>query len=432
MLTSYRRILAVPGALAFSATGLVARMPISMQSLGIVLLVAGVTGSYGLAGSVAASTTIASAGAAIFQGRYLDRLGQGRLLPPMIIVWGAALSLLVVSVHGGWPRWTAYAFGVLVGLTLPPVGTCVRARWSHVLSEPPQVQTAYALESVVDEAVFITGPIIVTALATAWDPVAGLAAAIVAGVVGTLYLATQRATEPPGHPRAAAVSDRPRMPWRTVLVLAVVALALGSLFGSAEVATVAFAEDRGTVGATGLLLALWALGSLLAGVVTGAVHWRRGPASRLRVGTAALAAGMTPLVLIGPVWLMGAALFLAGFAIAPTLIATFSLIEQTVPTARLTEGMAFIHTGLAAGLAPGAALSGVVVDAAGASPAYLVSAASGLVAAVAAQLLPRRATRKEPGSDVGGAGRHGGAPVQAQGEQAPHQAHPGTGDRDHG
>jgi MFS family permease len=191
------------------------------------------------------------------------------------------------------------------------------------------------------------------------------------------------------------------MPWRTVLVLAVVALALGSLFGSAEVATVAFAEDRDAAAATGVLLAFFALGSLLAGVVTGAVRWRRGPAFRLRVGTAALAAGMTPLVLIGPVWLMGVALFLAGMAIAPSLIATFSLIEQAVPSERLNEGMAFIHTGLAAGLAPGAALGGVVVDAAGASAAYLVSAASGLVAAVAAQLLPRGEVRRPWGSGVG-------------------------------
>ena len=80
-----------------------------------------------------------------------------------------------------------------------------------------------------------------------------------------------------------------------------------------------------------------------------------------------------------------------GFAIAPSLIATLSLVEQSVPAARLTEGMAFVHTGLAAGLAPGAALSGVVVDAAGASPAYLVSPGPAVIAALAAQTLPGRA-----------------------------------------
>ncbi len=393
MLSTYRRILAVRGAGLFSATGLVARLPISMQTLGIVLLVVGVTDSYGYAGAVAGATTVANAAATVVQGRALDRLGQRRVLPALISVWGLAMALLVVSVHGEWPRWTAFALAVAAGLMLPPVGTCVRARWSHVLDEPRQVQTAYALESVVDEAVFITGPILVTFLATAWDPVAGLAVAVLAGVGGTLFLATQRGTEPPGHPRIHAVEDRPRMPWRTVVPLAVVAMALGSLFGSAEVTTVAFAEEAGHEGVTGVLLALWALGSLLAGVATGAIQWTRGPSLRLKVGTVALALGMAPLCLIEAVWLMGAALFLAGFAIAPSLIATLSSIEQAVPSARLTEGMAFIHTGLSAGLAPGAALSGLVVDAAGASPAYLVSAGAGLVAALAAQTLPRRHPR---------------------------------------
>jgi MFS family permease len=361
-----------------------------METLGIVLLVVGVTDSYGYAGALAGATTVANAAATVIQGRAIDRLGQRRVLPALICLWGLALAALVVSVHGEWPRWTAFALAAAVGLMLPPVGTCVRARWSHVLDEPRQVQTAYALESVVDEAVFITGPILVTFLATAWDPVAGLAVAVVAGVGGTLFLAAQRATEPPGHPRIEAVEDRPRMPWRTVVPLTVVAMALGSLFGSAEVTTVAFAQEAGHEGVTGLLLALWALGSLLAGVITGAIQWKGGPSLRLKVGTVALALGMAPLALIEPVWLMGAALFLAGFAIAPSLIATLSSVEQAVPSARLTEGMSFIHTGLSAGLAPGAALSGVVVDAAGASPAYLVSVGAGVVAALAAQTLPRR------------------------------------------
>jgi predicted MFS family arabinose efflux permease len=360
-----------------------------METLGIVLLVVAKTGSYGLAGLLAAATTIANAVAAIGQGRYLDRLGQPRVLPPLIVVWGSAVAGLVVSVEGGWPRWSAFLAAVAMGLTLPSIGTCVRARWAHVVTDPRELQTAYALESAVDEAVFVAGPILVTALATGWDPAAGLGAMVVAGVGGTLFLAAQRATSPPPHPRGAAIGDRPRMPWRTVLPLVVVAVALGGLFGSAEVATVAFAEERGARGATGVLLALWGLGSLLAGLLVGAVHIRRSLAFQVKAFTIALTCGMAPLALIGPVWLMGAALFVAGFAIAPGMIAALTLVQQTVPAARLTEGMAFVHTGLAAGLAPGAAIGGVVVDAAGGSAAYVVSAAAGLVAALAAQTLPR-------------------------------------------
>src|ERR1700752_2483844 len=122
MLTTYRRILAVRGATLFSATGLVARLPISMQGLGIVVLVVSVTGSYGYAGAVAGVTTLPNAVASIVQGRYIDRLGQSRILPPLILVWGAGLALLVVSVHSDWPRWTAFACAVVLGLMLPPVG----------------------------------------------------------------------------------------------------------------------------------------------------------------------------------------------------------------------------------------------------------------------------------------------------------------------
>ena len=109
MLTTYRRILAVPGALLFSATGLVGRLPISMQGLGIVLLVVNVTGSYAYAGAVAGATTVANAAATIFQGRAIDRLGQFRVLPALIVTWGAALALLIASVQGEWPRWSVFA-----------------------------------------------------------------------------------------------------------------------------------------------------------------------------------------------------------------------------------------------------------------------------------------------------------------------------------
>jgi MFS family permease len=391
MLNAYRRILAVPGALLFSATGLVARLPLSMESLGIVLLVVAETGSYGLAGSLAAATTIANAIASIVQGRYLDRLGQPRVLPPLILSWGLAVACLVVSVHADWPRWTAFVGAVFMGLCLPPIGTCVRARWAHVVSEPRQLQTAYALESVVDEAVFIAGPIAITALATAWDPAVGMAAMVVAGVGGTMFLAGQRSTSPPPHPRVEAVEDRPRMPWRTVTPLMVVAVALGALFGSAEVATVAFAEERGARGATGILLALWALGSLLAGVLVGAVHIKRSLDFQVKFVTFALTCGMAPLALIDPIWLMGLALLVTGFAIAPVFIAALTLVQQTVPAARLSEGMSFVHTGLAAGLAPGAAISGLVIDASGSSAAYLVATSAGVIAALAAQTLPRAA-----------------------------------------
>ena len=153
--------------------------------------------------------------------------------------------------------------------------------------------------------------------------------------------------------------------------------------------TVAFADEQGAPAWAGALLALWALGSLVSGVVTGALTWRTSVTTRLRVGASAMALAMAPLWLVGSLPLMGLVLLIGGAAIAPTLIATMSLVQSSTPRARLTEGMALVQTGLVAGVAPGAAASGFVVDHYGANPAYLVSLAAGLLAALAALTLPR-------------------------------------------
>ena len=402
MLSSYGLILRVPGGLRFSLAGLVGRLPLSMMSLGIVLLVEAVTDSYGLAGAVAATYVVANAAFSVVQGRLLDERGQSRVLLPLVLVFTLATTLLVVSVTAGWPGLTSWPLAALAGATLPTMGTCVRARWSHVLrGRPADLQTAFALEAVVDEAVFILGPILVTLLATLVHPAVGLATAIVAGLAGTLALVAQRATEPPPAPPRKRATRRAPLPWRILVPLLGVQVALGCLFGAAEVVTVAFTEEQGTQAWAGPLLALWALGSLVAGVVTGAIHWHRGPETRLRLGALGMALAMAPLPLIGSIPVMGLVLLLGGCAIAPTLIASTSLVERSVPPTRLTEGMALLHTGIVAGVAPGAALAGAVVDRAGASGGYLVMAGGGLAAAVVAQLLPRRALPVRPGEHAG-------------------------------
>lgn len=399
MLATYGRILGHPGTALFSASGVVARLPISMVGLGIVFLVEAKTDSYGLAGAVSAATLLANAVFAILQARWTDRFGQSRVLPVAITIWGLALASLMWSVEQEWSLVATFALAGLTGAALPAIGSCVRARWAHVLDDTDQRQTAFALEAVADETVFVTGPILVTLLATAVHPVAGLTAALVAGVSGTYLLSAQRATEPPPHPPVVDRRSRPRMPWATVVPLSVVCLALGALFGAAEVTTVAFSEEQGARAYAGVLLALWAAGSLIAGLITGAVVWRVTVVQRLRRGAAAMAATMLPLLLVDSMWVMAGVLFLAGFAIAPTLIASISLAEATVPPARLTEGLAFLQTGLVAGIAPGAAVAGIVVDASGATAAYLVSAFAGALALTAA-LLTRVPAMPAPGAST--------------------------------
>jgi predicted MFS family arabinose efflux permease len=149
------------------------------------------------------------------------------------------------------------------------------------------------------------------------------------------------------------------------------------------------------------MLALWALGSLLSGLVTGALRLNASNATRFRWGMVALGLVMLPLPFVDGFVPLGAFLFLSGFAISPTLIAAFAWIEETVPSGRLTEGITLFTTGLAAGLAPGAALVGLVVDSSGASASYWVTVGAGLLGAGLAVLTRAAGAAGTPSSPSG-------------------------------
>jgi predicted MFS family arabinose efflux permease len=174
------------------------------------------------------------------------------------------------------------------------------------------------------------------------------------------------------------------MPWRVLAPLIACAFAMGALLGGAEVATVALSEELGATSLAGLMLAVWAVGSLVSGVIVGAVHSRASNAARFRRRMVCLGLLMLPLPFVHGFWMLGVGLFLSGFAISPTLIAGFARIEESVPSGRITEGITLFTTGLGVGLAPGAALVGLVVDRSGASAGFWVPAVAGLLGALVA------------------------------------------------
>lgn len=81
------------------------------------------------------------------------------------------------------------------------------------------------------------------------------------------------------------------------------------------------------------------------------------------------------------------------------MITTMALIEAHVPRAKLTEGMTWITTGLAVGVAVGSSVTGLVIDAAGAQRGYVVSISSGVAAAAVAFAGYRRLTRPAQGEE---------------------------------
>ena len=276
-------IFVTPGTKAFSAAGLVGRMPLSMLGIGIVTMISQVTGRYGLAGSLAAVLALSAAVCGPQVSRLVDRYGQRRVLRPVCAVTVTAIATLLIAVRADAPEWVYFVCVLAAGLT-PSMGAMVRASWAAIHRGVPELlHTAYSLESVVDEIVFILGPILSIGLCTVWFAEAGPLLAVVFLGAGVLLLTAQRSTEPRPHPRdhlgplgAARAGLR---------VLVGVFVGTGALFGAVDVITVAFAEERGHKALASLVLATYALGSCLAGLVFGLLHpARHGATGRFLVG----------------------------------------------------------------------------------------------------------------------------------------------------
>ncbi|WP_332662212.1 MFS transporter [Aeromicrobium sp.] len=382
MLTTYRDVLSRPGAALFSFTALWSRLPLSMTGLGIVLLVSDRTGSYGRAGVMAAAYVLAAAAFGPFQGRLADRVGQAKVLWTVGAAYAVGIALTLMAIEADWSAPLPHLCAIVAGLATPQTGSMVRARWTHAVSERSQLNTAFSIEAVLDEVVFVVGPVLVTFLTLEVAGISGLVFAGAAATLGSWALALQRSTAPP----LTAHDGQPRAPisWQLLGPLVAVSVGLGTLFGSTEVIVVAFTEEQGRPGAAGAVLAVWAAGSLIAGLAVGALPQTHHPLRQFRVAMLALALLFAPLGLLpSSVWL-AAGMFLAGVMISPTLIAMVNITELGVPSSRLTEALTWTGTGMAVGVAPGAAVAGWVIDHQGASAGFLVPLIAGLAASAVA------------------------------------------------
>ncbi|MFI8346754.1 MFS transporter [Streptomyces sp. NPDC085596] len=386
--SAYRRLFARPGALAFTAGNLLARLPVGMAGVSAVVMIAGARGSYALAGAVSATGLVASGLAGPWLARLVDRHGQARVARPATLLAVLGSLALLLCVRYDAPDWTLFAAYATWAAT-PNIGGLSRARWAHLLRDDPDARhTANSFEQAADELCFMLGPALASFLTGTFFPEAGTLVGAVLLLAGMLLFTAQHATEPP--PRAcpadqgAGAGSGPRTrapaPLRApgIRPLLVCFTATGAVFGSMEVVTVAYADAQGQRAVAGVVLALQAAGSCAAGLLYGALP--PGPAGR-RLGRClpAMAALMTLPWLAattGSLWVLAGALLVAGTATAPTMVTAMTLVQERTPDGRLNEGMSLVVTALLTGIACGSAAGGWAADHLGATPAYAVPALS--------------------------------------------------------
>lgn len=377
MSTSYRALFSARGTRAFALAGLLARLPLPMTGIGIITLLSRTHGSYALAGAVSATFVLAYALLSPPISARVDRYGQARVLPAAAALSALGMLALVASTHWHAPDWSLFVWAALAG-TMPSMSAMVRARWTAMFRGQPHLQTAYSLETVLDEVTFIGGPPVSVGLSVVAFPQAGLLLAALLLILGVFALVVQRSTEPPPSSDARSHGNGSVLGSSRVRLLTGLMVAMGVIVGTVDIASVALAAHLGRPAAASLALSTYAAGSCAAGLLFGTVAWRIPLHRLLLLGGIATAATTSPLLLLaGSIPALSAALLLAGAFFAPTMIVAMSLVERLVPAARLTEGMTWLLAGLNIGVAMGAAIAGQVVDGQGARAGFAVALAGG-------------------------------------------------------
>lgn len=410
-LSDYRAALTTPGMRGPVVASLLARLPIAMVGLSLLLYVQRESGSFAVAGLVSASSLVGVAVGSVAQGRVMDRLGPTRPLMVAIALFSVFVTLSIVAVESGAAVAVLVPLAFAVGISEPMVGSASRALWNRMVPAGSTRLAGYAYEAISMEVFFILGPGLAGILVAAPWAGTGLVVGAVSMVVGGAWFAlnpTVRAVRPQtsGGGKLLGALASPGM--RTV---ALAALGFGVTIGFIEVAVPAAAANAGHLGLGGLLLSLWSVSSVVFGVLYAMKPFPRAMHLRLPVllgGFALLSFLLAiPTTLIG----LGVALLVVGTLITPQSTTHSAAIEQVAPKGTATEAFGWVITAVTIGLAIGQSASGVLVEHFGTPSAFLAAGASGLVIAVLVWVFRRTV---EAGAPDGGDGEESPLPSRTE------------------
>jgi MFS family permease len=375
-------VLSVQGSPRLLASALLGRLPQGMASLAILLLARGATHSYAAAGGAVGAYTFASAALAPLQGRLVDRFGRARVLAPAALAQAAVLVSLALAGSAGAGAAVLIPLAALGGAMMPPIAPTVRALLREVMRDPVVRERAYALESVTQELIWIVGPLVVALIITVVSPAAALVVVAI-GVGGTLLfvrspLARVRAQRPPRHERTAALAN----PQLRALLGPIALTGFG--LGTTEVGLPSLALHAGARADTGVLLALWSVGSVLGGLWYGSRTWRSPLAARYRTLLVVAVVLTAPLIAARSVASGAALSLLSGLTIAPVFACQYALVGRAVTAGNETEAFTWVTSALVGGLAAGSAAGGVAISAGGVGAPFALSCLASLSAAVLA------------------------------------------------
>lgn len=401
----YARLFAIPGAKAFCLSGAVARLPISMMSLGIVLALNHMYNNWTIAGTMSAVYILAVAAVTPFYARLFDRFGQRK------VGWPALTASVVSMLVFGFAAWALvpipvlFVLAIIMGCTQFAFGALVRTRWAYALRGPEYdglLDTAYALEAGIDEMVFILGPILAAFLATSVSPVSQLFVPAIACALGGIVFFSLKDTQPPivenvvvgaasandedvrealanrGGTEGAQLQEdgvslkvlhthaaKPKsvLLYAGVIPLLVVFVVFNMSFNAFDVSVTAMMKAIGREQFLGVQLAMFAVGSCAGAFIFGSKkpkgsNWRHMVVYLVLMGCGYICCRLAMDNLI----LLGLFSVISGLFCSPLFATGNLIVKNIVPASSLTEGLSWVTTAGSVGTSFGSSLAGMVLD----------------------------------------------------------------------
>jgi MFS family permease len=386
------------------AASVLARLPIGMTTLALLLLVRGSTGSIAAAGAATACFGLASGAAAPLRGRLVDRLGAAPVLAVTSPAQALALAGLALAA-GHAQLGVVLAAAALSGALLPPFGPVSRTLWRDMLAGDDLRQAAYSLDAMALQVLYYSaGPLLVALLSSAGSP--ALAVWVIAGLTvvgGVLMTASPAARRPPVPYERTHWLGPLAVP--AIWGVLVIVVADSAALGAAEVGATAFTASHGAPALSGVTLAMLGVGSIVGGLFQGARTWRS-PLRRQYTGwLVVLTAGFVPLPVAPGVAGLAALMAIAGLAVAPVGAVQFGLMGELAPDGTVTEAYTWLLSASLAGGAAGSALGGIAAASGGGRAALgagVALAGGAVLLSVLTGARPRgfpRAFRTDPYTD---------------------------------
>ncbi|MFO1302568.1 MAG: MFS transporter [Burkholderiales bacterium] len=383
----YRAFLRAPGLVATFALTWIARTPIATVTLGMLLHVQAMTGSFATAGATVGSYFLAMGCLSPVIGRIVDRRGH----VGMLAVCGTLNPLALIGILFAQPLGlgmpAVIALAAVAGGFAPPIVVLTRSSLRQRFDDERDRSTAFALDTVLVELAFTLGPLALAALlAFGGATLAFGFACMLATIAAPVFMLS------PARRYLVPVADAPRH-WLgpltdlRLVALFVVIFLLTSTFGLVEVAYPAYGAVLGSTPRGATLIAVNSIGSAIGGLWYGGVHLAMPPTRQLALLLGAMTVPLALQALLPGLPLTALLAFLAGLLIAPSITVVMTLVSRYAPAHYATEAFTWVSSAIVAGIGAGSASGGRLVETFGAAGPFVAAAASSGVALVVASVI---------------------------------------------